>query len=422
MTVTGMPTRVRQRWAAGRWQRFDVTNWYVALGPLLLAAAFVPAFHAHGTQVGGVPDRPYDLLAVVAIALQCLPLTVCRRWPVTVLALVSAGFAVDQLRGYHSLAGTAFAFALLGVGSRLDEHRRATVLGLSLAYVPLAVALARLGSGEPASEFVMFYLACALVWWIGSRLRSARIAQAEHRRRVAEETRDAERTRIARELHDVVTHHVTAMVVQAEAARCLTAAPDRLEEALTAVTATGRAAIGDLRQLLDLLDPGHGAPVGTPDSGRLHELVERTRRAGQPVEFTEEFAEERAAGEAARDADLVAYRVVRESLTNALKYAHGVDTTVRVRHGGKETTVEVGTRASGPRGRSPGGSGRGLAGLRERVVDALGGEFTAGREPDGRFVVRAAIPVKAPVPVQASVPATSSTPGPASVPAPGGPS
>ncbi|MGV9522937.1 sensor histidine kinase [Streptomyces griseus] len=416
MTVTGMPARVRRRWAAGRWQRFDVTNWFVALGPLLLAAAFVPAFHAHGTQVGGVPDRPYDLLAVVAIALQCLPLTVCRRWPVTVLALVSAGFAVDQLRGYHSLAGTAFAFALLGVGSRLDEHRRATVLGLSLAYVPLAVALARLGSGEPASEFVMFYLACALVWWIGSRLRSARIAQAEHRRRVAEETREAERTRIARELHDVVTHHVTAMVVQAEAARYLTAAPDRLEEALTAVTATGRAAIGDLRQLLDLLDPGHGAPAGSPGSGRLHDLVERTRRAGQPVEFTEEFAEERAAGEAARDADLVAYRVVRESLTNALKYAHGVDTTVRVRHGEKETTVEVGTRASGPRGRSPGGSGRGLAGLRERVVDTLGGEFTAGREPGGRFVVRAAIPVKAPVP------ATSPTPGPASVPAPGGPS
>ncbi|MEU3052001.1 sensor histidine kinase [Streptomyces griseus] len=407
-----MPARVRQRWAAGRWQRFDITNWFVALGPLLLAAAFVPAFHAHGTQVGGVPDRPYDLLAVVAIALQCLPLTVCRRWPVTVLALVSAGFAVDQLRGYHSLAGTAFAFALLGVGSRLDEHRRATVLGLSLAYVPLAVALARLGSGEPASEFVMFYLACALVWWIGSRLRSARTAQAEHRRRVAEETRDAERTRIARELHDVVTHHVTAMVVQAEAARYLTAAPDRLEEALTSVTATGRAAIGDLRQLLDLLDPGHGAPAGSPGSGRLRDLVERTRRAGQPVEFTEEFAEgfderfteEGAAGEAARDADLVAYRVVRESLTNALKYAHGVDTTVRVRHGGKETTVEVGTRASGPRGRSPGGSGRGLAGLRERVVDTLGGEFTAGREPGGRFVVRAAIPVKA------------------SVPAPGGPS
>ncbi|MFJ6609356.1 sensor histidine kinase [Streptomyces sp. NPDC091289] len=396
----GVLEQVRQRWAAGRWQRFDVTNWYVALGPLLLLASFVPAFHTHGTQVGGVPDRPYDLLAVAAIALQCLPLTVCRRWPVTVLALVSAGFAVDQLRGYHSLAGTAFAFALLGVGSRLDEHRRATTLGLSLAYVPLALSLAWLGSGEPASEFVVFYLACALVWWIGSRLRSARIAQAEHRRRVAEETRAAERTRIARELHDVVTHHVTAMVVQAEAARYLTAAPDRLEEALTSVTATGRAAIGDLRQMLDLLDPGHGPEAVDPGPGRLHDLVEQTRRAGQPVEFTEEGT----AAEPARDAELVAYRVVREALTNALKYAHGVDTSVRVRRGEKEIAVEISTRSSGPRGRSPGGSGRGLAGLRERVVGTLGGEFTAGREPGGRFVVRASIPVAVSVPAARSVP------------------
>ncbi|WP_097867339.1 sensor histidine kinase [Streptomyces sp. rh34] len=385
----GVLEQVRHRWASGRWRRFDVTNWYVVLGPLLLAASFVPAFHAHGTQVGGVPDRPYDLLAAVAIALQCLPLTVCRRWPATVLALVSAGFAVDQLRGYHSLAGTAFAFALLGVGSRLDEHRHATTLGLSLAYVPLAFALARLGSGEPASEFVVFYLACALVWWIGSRLRSARNAQAERRRRVAEETRDAERTRIARELHDVVTHHVTAMVVQAEAARYLTAAPDRLEEALTSVTATGRAAIADLRQMLDLLDPDHGPGGTSPHSGRLRDLVEQTRRAGQPVEFTEQGA----AAEPARDAELVAYRVVREALTNALKYAHGVDTSVRVCHGESEIAVEISTRASGPGGRSPGGSGRGLAGLRERVVDTLGGEFTAGREPGGRFVVRASIPV-----------------------------
>ncbi|MFI1224465.1 MULTISPECIES: sensor histidine kinase [unclassified Streptomyces] len=392
MTVTGRAGelwQLRHRWTPSGWQRFDVTNWYVVLGPLLLLASFVPAFHTHGTQVGGVPDRPYDLLAVAAIALQCLPLTVCRRWPVTVLALVSAGFAVDQLRGYHSLAGTAFSFALLGVGSRLDEHRGRTVLALSLAYVPLAVALAQLGSGEPASEFVLFYLACALVWWIGSRLRSGRIAQAERRRRVAEETRDAERARIARELHDVVTHHVTAMVVQAEAARYLTAVPDRLEEALTSVTATGREAIGDLRQMLDLLDPDHGTGAAPPPVGRLRSLVEQTRRAGQPVEFTEEGT----APAAAHDAELVAYRVVQEALTNALKYAHGVDTSVRVRHGEKELAVEICTQAAGPRGRSPGGSGRGLAGLRERVVDVLGGEFSAGHQPGGGFVVRASLPV-----------------------------
>ncbi|MER5440237.1 histidine kinase [Streptomyces sp. NPDC002790] len=345
--------------------------------------------HSHGTQVGGVPGRSFDTLAVVAVALQCLPLTVCRRWPAICLALVSLGFAADQLRGYHSLAGTGLALALLGAGSRLERHRGVTVLALSVAYVPLAVALTRLGSGEPVSEFVLFYVVTAMVWGLGAWLRSAREAEDERRRHVAEETRTAERTRIARELHDVVTHHVTAMVVQAEAARYLTAAPERLEQSLTAVSDTGRQAIGDLRHLLDLLDPDHGTEA--PHIGRVGTLVEQTRRAGQPVEFTEEGTPAESTG----SADLVAYRVVQEALTNALKYAHGVRTSVRVRHGEKEIAVEVSTEAPGPRAVSPGGSGRGLAGLRERV-DVLGGEFSAGTRTGGGFVVRARIPSGSP--------------------------
>lgn len=390
--------QARLRQLRHQWRRFDVTAWYLALGPLLMAASFVPSMQNHGTQVGGMPGRPFDALAVVAIALQCLPLMVCRRWPAACLALVSLGFAADQLRGYHSLAGTGLALALLGAGSRLERHRRVTVLALSAAYVPLAVALSQLGSGEPASEFVLFYVVTALVWGMGTWLRSARTAEAERRRHVAEETRTAERTRIARELHDVVTHHVTAMVVQAEAARYLTAAPERLEQSLSAVSDTGRQAISDLRHLLDLLNPDHGtgrgteaAEVRTPHVGRVGTLVEQTRRAGQPVEFTEEGTPAEPTG----SADLVAYRVVQEALTNALKYAQGIRTSVRVRHGEKEITVEVSTEALGPRAGSPGGSGRGLAGLRERV-DVLGGEFSAGTGTRGGFVVRARIPSGSP--------------------------
>src|SRR6185312_8584679 len=133
-----------------------------------------------------------------------------------------------------------------------------------------------------------FFLAMALFWGIGAWLRQTRRTEEERRRRLAESTRTAERTGIARELHDVVTHHVTAMVVQAEAARYLTAAPDRLDAALSAVTDTGRRAISDLRHLLDLLNPGHDSDVGMPSAGELHTLVEQTRRAGQPVEFAEE--------------------------------------------------------------------------------------------------------------------------------------
>ncbi|MFE5664034.1 sensor histidine kinase [Streptomyces niveus] len=369
------------------WRRVDSTVWYLSLGLLLFAGSLVPSLQGHGTVLGGVPDRPYDALAVVAVALQCLPLVMCRRWPVVCLTLVSTGFALDQLRGYHSFAGTAMAIALLGLGSRLERHRRATVLLFSAAYVPFAVALHQLGPGMPVSEFVTYYLALALMWGIGAWLRSSRAKEAEHRRRVAIDTRTAERTRIARELHDVVTHHVTAMVVQAEAARYLIAAPERLDGTLTAVADTGRLAISDLRQLLDLLNPDHGTGAGTPSVGGLRPLVEQTRGAGQPVEFTEEGTPVEPSG----SADLVAYRVVREALTNALKYDHGGRTSVQVRHGEGEITVEVGTDGTGSPAASPGGSGRGLAGLRERV-DALGGDFSADPLPGGGFTVRARIP------------------------------
>lgn len=376
------------------WRRLDVTVRDLPLGLLFLIGSFLPALHGNGTVVGGVPTRPTDALAVVAILLECLPLVGRRRWPAVTLALVTCGFAVDQLRGYHAFATTALPIALLSAGSHLERHRRTCVLVLSAAYVPLAVALSRLGTGESPEEFVTFYLALALAWGAGAWLRSTRATEAERRRRVAEDTRTAERTRIARELHDVVTHHVTAMVVQAEAARYLTAAPDRLDQALTAVTDTGRRAITDLRHLLDLLNPDHGtgteadaAEPRTPAVGRLLTLVEQTRRAGQPVEFTEEGTPAESTG----SADLVAYRVVQESLTNALKYAHGSRTSVQVRHGEREITVEVSTDGSGSGTASPGGSGRGLAGLRERV-GILGGDFSADRSAGGGFVVRARIP------------------------------
>ncbi len=391
--VTALPAgpvrRLRQ--VPERWRRADVTVRDLPLGLLFLTTLLLPSFH--GTQIGTVPNRPFDALAVLTVALESLPLALRRRWPAGCLALVSLGFALDQIRGYHSFANAALPIALLSAGAHLTRHRRVAALLFSLAYVPFAVALHRLRVGEPTSEFVTFYLAMALAWGIGSWLRATRVADAERRLRIAEDTRTAERTRIARELHDVVTHHVTAMVVQAEAARYLTTSPERLDRSLTAVTDTGRRAITDLRHLLDLLNPDHGIQQGgearTPPVGRLLTLVEQTRRAGQPVEFTEEGTPAESTG----SAELVAYRVVQEALTNALKHAHGSRTSVLVRHARKEITVEVGTDGdgSGPRPGTPGGSGRGLAGLRERV-DVLGGDFTATARPAGGFVVRARIP------------------------------
>ncbi|GAB3136075.1 histidine kinase [Amycolatopsis stemonae] len=377
-----------------RWRRLDVTVRDLAFAVLLAGLALIPALHGYGTQVGDLPTRPMDGAAYAVVALECLPLAVRRRWPAVCLALVSAGFALDQIWAYHTVSGSALPIALLSAAAHLTRFRWTTVAVASAAYVPLAVVLARHGSTEGVTGFVTFYLALALAWGIGAWLRQSRAAEAEHRRHVAETTRAAERTRIARELHDVVTHHVTAMVVQTEAARYLTAAPERLDRTLSAITDTGRLAISDLRQLLDLLDPDH------PSLGSLRALVEQTRRAGQPVEFTE------AGDQVPGTADAVVYRVVQEALTNTLKHAYGKHTEVRVQHDEKEILVEVTTsgppkpsvpsgsveNGGAPAGPAvPSGSGRGLAGLRERV-GALGGEFTAGGGGDGGFVVRARIP------------------------------
>ncbi|MDX8147521.1 histidine kinase [Lentzea sp. BCCO 10_0061] len=364
-----------------RWRAWDVRVQDAPLALLLALASLVPALHDKGTQLGGLPNRPFDALTIAVIAFECLPLVVRRKWPLACLALVSVAFAVDQLRGYHTVAGTALSIALISAGLHLSHHRRGTVIALSAGYVGLAVALDLNGATEGVAGFVTFYLAVAALWAIGAWLRLSRSAEEERRRHVAVATRVAERTLIARELHDVVTHHVTAMVVQAEAARYLTAAPERLDQTLQAITDTGRRSLTDLRHLLDLLNPDHS----TETLGDLRTLVEQTRLAGQPIEFAEE-------GEVVRDAgsaEAVAYRVVQEALTNALKYAHGNQTNVYVRYGEREITVEVGTE--GARSSTPvGGSGRGLAGLRERV-DVLGGEFSAGQRDSG-FVVRARIP------------------------------
>ena len=373
-----------------RWQRWDVTVRDLPFA-LLLALASLPAFHGHGTQIGDLPDRPFDGSAVAVIALECLPLAVRRRWPAACLALVSLGFAIDQISGYYLVAGSALPIALLSAGAHLERHRRLAMVLASAAYVPLAVALDRRGATEGVVGFATFYLALTMAWGVGAWLRLNRAAEAERHHHVAETTRTAERTRIASELHDVVTHHVTAMVVQAEAARYLTAAPERLDQSLTAITDTGRRAITDLRHLLDLLNPDHSTEPRVPAVGELHALVEQTRRAGQPVEFTEDGRPAETTG----SAEVAAYRVVQEALTNALKYAHGSRTAVHVHHGERELSVEVSTDGSGSHGHSPGGSGRGLAGLRERV-DVLGGEFSAGRRDGGGFVVTARIPAGSP--------------------------
>ncbi len=132
---------------AGRmWRRLDVTVRDLPLAVLFLVASFLPGLRGHGTEVGDLPTAR-STCSPSSPGLECLPLMVRRRWPAVCLALVTCGFALDQLRGYHSTAGTTLPVVLISAGSRLERRRRATALLLSAAYVPLAIALSRLGSG-----------------------------------------------------------------------------------------------------------------------------------------------------------------------------------------------------------------------------------------------------------------------------------
>lgn len=386
------------REAPTQWRRLDVAVRDLPLAIALFVATLVfgitvlPLVDGGGTVVGLVPARPFDAMTIVVAALECLPLALRRRYPAICIATVSLGFALDQLRGYHTIAGVALMLALFSTAAHLERRRRTVAIALTAAYAVFAVGLDRLAPGAGLDEYLTFYLALAAAWFVGVWLRRTRATALAQRTLAAETARAAERHLLARELHDVVTHHVTAMVVQAEAARYLSDTPERLAATLDVVSQTGRSAVAELRQLLGLLDPAQ-TESRRPAGHDIGALVERIRQAGQPVEFTQ-------TGEAADDggdsegAELTAYRVAQEALTNALKHAAGRRTVLRVDRTRHAIVVEASTEGSDGAAVIP-GAGRGLAGLAERVT-SLGGEFSAGPRPEGGFAVSARIPAGGP--------------------------
>lgn len=366
-----------------RWRGLDATVRDSPAAVLLLVLC-LPALGTSGTRLSDLPTRPFDGWALVAVVLECLPMATRRRWPEVSVLVTALGFGLDQGLSHHTVGSVAFLLGLVSAGIHVDRHRWPVMALLTVGFVGLAVSLDRQGASDVFVEWLASYLVLAAAWVVGSRLRSARAAKAEKQRQLAESVRTGERTRIARELHDIVTHHVTAMVYQTEAARYLVADPARLDQTLDAVSGTGRRAISDLRHLLDLLNPDHDGVGREPTVGALDTLIEQTRNAGQPVEFHEQGTRT-----ASGSGELVTYRVVQEALTNALKYAHGQSTSVWVSYGDRMIAVRVTTWGTASYG-DPSGSGRGLLGLRERV-EILGGTFDA-RPDDKGFVVRAEIP------------------------------
>jgi signal transduction histidine kinase len=342
---------------------------------LLAALCLVPGLADKGLALGELsPARPVGALGVALTLAQCLPSAVRRKWPTPAFAVIAPAFAIHQLAGYPvTVASLGLLIALYGIGGR-----RIPGLAAVAGYALLAIGLHLRGSPERWFDFLTFAVVLGACWLLGDRVRDRRSREVTRRRAEAGAAVADERARIARELHDVVTHHVTAMVVQADAAQFQTEPAAGLES----ISDTGRQALAELRHLLGVLN-APAAAGREPVTGRLSDLVERVRAAGQPVEYVQTGAPGLLAG----GAELAAYRVVQEGLTNAMKHAAGRTTIVTVAYG--EAGTDIAVLTDGPV--APHTDGYGLVGLRERVA-VFGGELRAGPRPEGGFALQARIP------------------------------
>jgi signal transduction histidine kinase len=364
-------------------------------------------------------------LGLAAAVLTSAPLAARRRFPLTVFfvvllaALLDKAGAVDVtflaiiFAGYSAAMHSRFRGAALlllapaGVLVTVVYWRvRATTLvvmpgrsgpappGLQGLQTVAGPSASRVGGVLVLVSLVSIAIVGA-VMYAGDRIRRM---QAEHEA-ATRRALEAERARIAGELHDVVTHNVSVMLVQAGAARqVLTDSPASARNALLAVEASGRAAMAELRHLLGLLSPAQSGSLAEPDLRpqpglqQLQPLVERVAAAGLPVQL--HVSERRY--DLLPGLDLAAFRVVQEALTNVLKHAGAAATSVRLDYGESAFVVDVadaGPSASWDSAPAiPAGAGRGLIGLRERV-SVYGGELDAGPRLGGGWRVTARFPV-----------------------------
>jgi signal transduction histidine kinase len=303
-----------------------------------------------------------------------------RRRPLAVLALVTLATAITLAFGIGSLVA-AVVFAVYTVASTTTRTRS---LQAGIASVAVLAAPALYSSHWNNAPLIGPFIFLCLAWLFGDSMHTRDRDREEGVARAAAE----ERARIARELHDVVTHNVSVMVVQAAAAgEIFDHDPQRAREAIGAVEETGRRALNELRRLLGVVADDETSMLPQPSLDRLGELVDRVRAAGLEVELIEEGTP----GDVPEGVELSAYRIVQESLTNTLKHAFASHVTVRVRHSGDAVEVEVTDDGVGSTLQV---EGRGLIGMRERVA-LYGGELDAGTRAGGGYGVRARIPVAA---------------------------
>jgi signal transduction histidine kinase len=378
----------------------DLVNryWFDLLVAVLAIVAMLEVVLGRGSD--GAPQTSL-WFCIPAIAVLVAPVFTRRWFPFAGPAmywLLAAGISfVDPLLIPFANAlfpiGMADAF-LLG---NLRDGRRA---GLGLAIVVgAAVTLVANIAGHSVDQLVFVPLEFAISWVAGLAVRE-RVVQAEAaelRATQAEQERDVaariavaeERARIARELHDIVAHAVSVMVLQVGAVRHrLPAARSEDREALTGVEHAGREALAEMRHLLDAMrDDGEGLELGPqPGLDRLDALLQDVGRAGLPVRLHVDGDRV----ELPRGIDISAYRIVQEGLTNALKHAHASHAEVALQYSAGQLRIEV--RDDGRGTATHNGSGHGLIGIRERVK-LYGGEMSSANANDGGFTLSARLPL-----------------------------
>ncbi|WP_064744201.1 sensor histidine kinase [Actinomadura oligospora] len=329
----------------------------------------------------------------IALALLiALPIAVRRRYPLGALWTVSVAAVLFHKGVYLNPTFTFAALVIAAYSAVVYSPHQRLAIGTAVVDV-LAVVLFRHSLVPQMNPSLLGFLllipvglgANAIHTW-QQRVRALEARQEEATRRAVER----ERSRIAQELHDVVTHNVSVMVVQAGAARMvLRDEPDRAEAAMRAVESGGRAAMTELRHVMNLLtmdgEPEEADLAPRPGLAQVPALAERVRATGVKVDLI-------VSGEPSdlpEGMDLAAYRVVQEALTNTLKHAAGARVGIVVAHTPGELTVEVTDTGGGATSHS--GNGRGLLGLRERVA-VFGGVLEHGPTPSGGYRVHATFP------------------------------
>jgi signal transduction histidine kinase len=372
----------------------------------VLVAVMVAAIQVGATAAAAQnqPDaRPYGLLACALLVASAAGLLLRRPYPIVALVATAAPIWVYLALGFAG--GPVYLAMIFAVVRAITSGRRtAAWTALVLGY-PLFLWVAPWVGGRPlppvttAAGVAAWLIAIAVIVELG---RTRRERAAEFRRTRTEEARrlaGEQRMAIARELHDVLAHHISLISVQAGVAlHLLDEQPEQARTALTAIKQASRESLGELRSVLELLRHGEEGAPRTPAPGleALDALVARTSAAGVPVTVEVRGTPRPLPG----GAGLAAYRIVQEALTNVTRHAGPATATVLLGYGDRELIVRV--TDDGPGADNSTGSGSGLLGMAERAA-AIGGEVEAGPRPDGGFQVTARLPL----PPAASHPAAS---------------